>query len=53
MADESRNVVVVTFDDSSEFAKMFMCVCVCMWACVAIGHWMHLLSSDTVGGTHS
>ena len=38
MADESRNVLVVTFDDSSEFAKMFMCVCVCghVWL-LAIG----------------
>ena len=53
MADESRNVLVVTFDDSSEFAKMFICVCVCMWACVVIVDRMHLLSSDTVGGTHS
>ena len=36
MADESRNVLVVTFDDSSEFAKMFMCVCVYVGMC---GYW--------------
>ena len=32
MSDESRNVLVVTFEDSAEVVKV--CVCVCVPLCV-------------------
>ena len=30
MSDESRNVLVVTFEDSAEPVKVCACVCACM-----------------------
>ena len=40
MSDESRSVLVVTFEDSTEPVKVCMCVheCVCACACVCVGH---------------
>ena len=34
MSDESRNVLVVTFEDSAEPVKV--CACVCVRACVHV-----------------
>ena len=39
MSDESRNVLVVTFEDSAESVKVCACVCgVCVWCvwCVCV-----------------
>ena len=33
MSDESRNVLVVTFDDSAEPVKVCVCVCVLCGVC--------------------
>ena len=67
MSDESRNVLVVTFEDSANPVKVCTCVhacvcvcvctCVCACACVCVcwsldtGHIRYLLA-DPVGGTH-
>ena len=45
MSDESRNVLVVTFEDSAEPVK----VCVYM---LVTAHWPHPLPPAPVGGTH-
>ena len=40
MSDESRNVLVVTFEDSAEPVKVcvcvYMCVCVCVCVCMCV-----------------
>ena len=58
MSDESRNVLVVTFEDSANPVKVCTCVhacvcvcvctcvCACACACVCVlvtGHWTHPL----------
>ena len=36
MSDESRNVLVVTFEDSTEPVKVCVCVCVCVMCVVCV-----------------
>ena len=41
MSDESRNVLVVTFEDSAESVKVCVCVCVCV-VCVCVCASVHV-----------
>ena len=36
MSDESRNVLVVTFEDSAEPVKVCACPCMCVHACACV-----------------
>ena len=36
MSDESRNVLVVIFEDSAGTVKVCMCSCVCVCMCVCV-----------------
>ena len=36
MSNESRNVLVVTFEDSAESVKVCVCVCACLSMCMCV-----------------
>ena len=44
MSDESRNVLVVTFEDSEEPVKVCACPRMCVHACACVCGYVELLS---------